>query len=265
MLIQLALAALILLSLLTYFGWFLIKKSPDHFRAVLYFYYLSACSCLVALWWAKSSGAIDESGEPTNMPGRILFWVLSFCVDLETDFKIFGATMFIAFGPQILTYLTAGFVARRAQSRIMYEYIMDPLLYMLGKSVITFSGLTLVMFPFAYIFKLGDVGKTLTLPMLIVYVLASTGFLSITMFALAVVQYRRELSRLAPAPAQALILRFHRRMISRDLPILKDSSEDADESQPGSEIQPEGADPGKGNSYVVTAVLSGIARVKPGS
>lgn len=200
------------IALLLVFYWFSkisVKRGAREFRTILYLYFQTACTFFLALWWARSSGAIDSAGMATNEAGEWISWIMNLCSHLNEEFNVaFGIIIFV-FLPQILTYIVAGIPHGHAQRSLMFTFIIYPVTYLLGKAIISFCGLALAAIPFAHVYKLTNNQEILYLPSMIIYVAGSISFMALPMGFLAVWLYRYDLPNLCPKVFQDAILHLH--------------------------------------------------------
>lgn len=87
------------------------KFAPNHgaeVRIIWYFFFLAAAFTTVVAAWGSSSGAIDSLGKFQGATGEKLNSLLHFMLDLDADFRIFSALLFLAVFPQLATYTISG-------------------------------------------------------------------------------------------------------------------------------------------------------------
>lgn len=128
-----------------------LKKSHGRdIRIVWYFFSLSTVVTFLVAIWAIKEGAINTDGNFQGSYGPTLQALLSFMLDLKTDFFILGTIVSIIIIPQLITYLLSG-ISGSASSPLFIDSSKDIFVWGAIKSFAICAGIifTLSIFSFA--------------------------------------------------------------------------------------------------------------------
>jgi hypothetical protein len=129
------------------FGTWLGKRSSVHLRSILYFFSLAACLTFSALFLAHLEGAFDKNGVPIGWFGRSIMKALTIFLDLSGEFTIVSFVSFLIIAPQCMAYVLSGLYGY-ADNNFQFKNVLLGLFYIFVKSLVSFSGVTIVLIPF---------------------------------------------------------------------------------------------------------------------
>ena len=114
-----------------------------------YLFSAVVCITIVAMTLAHVTGTFNNSGEPTGKIGNYILWIFDGYTDLKFELGIFLCAAFVIIAPPSMAYMLGGLFGF-ANWEILFPKILQFLLYCLIKAFVSFSGIVIIIMPWAY-------------------------------------------------------------------------------------------------------------------